>query len=194
MATVTSLCVYCASSIRVDDVYKNAATELGQLLGERGIRLVFGGGRVGLMGLMADAAMKAGGEVVGVIPRHLEDAEVGHRGISELHIVENMHVRKEMMFRLADAVAVLPGGLGTLDETFEIITWRQLRLHDKPIVIVDIEGFWQPFLDLVDHVCDKGFASPQVRDLFTTVERVDQLLPTIEALPAPAIGAAVERL
>lgn len=194
MATVTSLCVYCASSIRVDDVYKNAATELGQLLGERGIRLVFGGGRVGLMGLMADAAMKAGGEVVGVIPRHLEDAEVGHRGISELHIVENMHVRKEMMFRLADAVAVLPGGLGTLDETFEIITWRQLRLHDKPIVIVDIEGFWQPFLDLVDHVCDKGFASPQVRDLFTTVERVDQLLPTIEALPAPRISAAVERL
>ena len=194
MATVTSLCVYCASSIRVDDVYKNAATELGQLLGERGIRLVFGGGRVGLMGLMADAAMKAGGEVVGVIPRHLEDAEVGHRGISELHIVENMHLRKEMMFRLADAVAVLPGGLGTLDETFEIITWRQLRLHDKPIVIVDIEGFWQPFLDLVDHVCDKGFASPQVRDLFTTVERVDQLLPTIEALPAPRISAAVERL
>lgn len=194
MATVTSLCVYCASSIRVDDVYKNAATELGQLLGERGIRLVFGGGRVGLMGLMADAAMKAGGEVVGVIPRHLEDAEVGHRGISELHIVENMHVRKEMMFRLADAVAVLPGGLGTLDETFEIITWRQLRLHDKPIVIVDIEGFWQPFLDLVDHVCDKGFASPQVRDLFTTVQRIDQLLPTIESLPAPRIGAAVERL
>jgi uncharacterized protein (TIGR00730 family) len=194
MATVTSLCVYCASSIRVDDVYKNAATELGQLLGERGIRLVFGGGRVGLMGLMADAAMKAGGEVVGVIPRHLEDAEVGHRGISELHIVDNMHVRKEMMFRLADAIAVLPGGLGTLDETFEIITWRQLRLHDKPIVIVDIEGFWQPFLDLVDHVCDKGFASPQVRDLFTTVQRIDQLLPTIESLPAPRIGAAVERL
>ncbi len=191
---MTSLCVYCASSIRVDDVYKNAATELGQLLGERGIRLVFGGGRVGLMGLMADAAMKAGGEVVGVIPRHLEDAEVGHRGISELHIVDNMHVRKEMMFRLADAIAVLPGGLGTLDETFEIITWRQLRLHDKPIVIVDIEGFWQPFLDLVDHVCDKGFASPQVRDLFTTVQRIDQLLPTIESLPAPRIGAAVERL
>lgn len=191
---MTSLCVYCASSIRVDDVYKNAATELGQLLGERGIRLVFGGGRVGLMGLMADAAMKAGGEVVGVIPRHLEDAEVGHRGISELHIVDNMHVRKEMMFRLADAVAVLPGGLGTLDETFEIITWRQLGLHDKPIVMVDIEGFWQPFLDLVDHVCDKGFASPRVRSLFTTVKRVDQLLATIESLPAPSIGAAVERL
>lgn len=149
---------------------------------------------MGLMGLLADAVMAGGGEVVGVIPRHLNEAEIGHQGLTELHIVDNMHVRKEMMFRLADAVAVLPGGLGTLDETFEMITWRQLRLHDKPILIVDVGGFWQPFLDLVDHVCDTGFASPKARELFTVVASVDELLPTIHALPEPKVEPFLDRV
>jgi len=191
---VTSLCVYCASSIAVDDVYKAAAARLGTLLGQNGIRLVFGGGRVGLMGLLADAALEAGGEVIGVIPRHLEEAEVGHHGVTKLHVVENMHVRKETMFRHADAIAVLPGGLGTLEETFEMVTWRQLGMHDKPIVIVDIDGFWQPLLALVDHVIEKGFASPRSRDLFAHVSSVDGILAAIEAMPEPQLTPSIDRL
>ena len=194
MANVTSLCVYCASSIRVDQAYKDAAVSLGGILAARGITLVFGGGRVGLMGLIADAVMEAGGTAIGVIPRHLEYEEVGHQSVTKLHIVDNMHVRKEMMFKLADAFAVLPGGLGTLDETFEMITWRQLGLHDKPIVIVDVAGFWQPLLHLVDHVCETGFAAPRARDLFTTVPTVDDLLPTIEAMPEPQLRPSIDRL
>jgi uncharacterized protein (TIGR00730 family) len=194
MARVTSLCVYCASSIKVDRAYQEAAIELGTIMAQQGVRLVFGGGRVGLMGLLADAVMAGGGEVVGVIPRHLDEAEIGHQGVTELHIVDNMHVRKEMMFRLADAVAVLPGGLGTLDETFEMITWRQLGLHDKPIVIVDVGGFWQPFIDLVNHVCDTGFASPKARELFATVASVNELLPAIRALPEPKVAPFLDRI
>lgn len=194
MANVTSLCVYCASSIRVDQTYKDAAVRLGEILAARRITLVFGGGRVGLMGLIADAVMAAGGEAIGVIPRHLEEAEVGHQTVTKLHIVENMHVRKEMMFLLADAFAVLPGGLGTLDETFEMITWRQLGLHDKPIVLVDVAGFWQPLLHLVNHICETGFAAPHARDLFTTVPSVDDLLPTIEAMPESHLRSSIDRL
>ena len=194
MARVISLCVYCASSIKLDQAYQDAAVELGTIMAQQGVRLVFGGGRVGLMGLLADAVMAGGGEVVGVIPRHLDEAEIGHQGVTELHIVDNMHVRKEMMFRLADAVAVLPGGLGTLDETFEMMTWRQLGLHDKPILIVDVGGFWQPFLDLVDHVCDTGFASPKARGLFTTVDSVDEILPTIRALPEPKVVPFLDQI
>ncbi len=163
-------------------------------MAKQGIRLVFGGGRVGLMGLLADAVMAGGGEVIGVIPRHLEEVEVGHHAITELHVVDNMHLRKEMMFRMADAIAVLPGGLGTLDETFEMITWRQLELHDKPILIVDVAGFWQPFLKLVNHICDTGFASPTACELFATVTSVEELLPTIHALPEPRVTPFLDRL
>lgn len=194
MARVTSLCVYCASSIKVDAAYRDAATRLGTLLGENGIRLVFGGGRVGLMGLLADAALAAGSEVIGVIPEHLHKAEVGHEGVTELHIVDNMHVRKELMFRLSDAIAVLPGGLGTLDETFEIITWRQLELHDKPIVLVNVEGYWQPFLDLVSHVCETGFASHSAKRLFSVTDSVEDLFATIDTMPEPQIPASLDRL
>lgn len=163
-------------------------------MARQGVRLVYGGGRVGLMGLLADAIMAGGGEVVGIIPQHLDKAEISHQSITELHVVKNMHVRKEMMFRLADAVAVLPGGLGTLDETFEMITWRQLGLHDKPILIVDIKGFWRPLLDLVDHVCEAGFASPKARELVATVASVDQILPKIRALPEPKVAPFLDRI
>ncbi len=163
-------------------------------MADQGVKLVFGGGRVGLMGLLADSVMAAGGEAVGVIPRHLDEAEIGHQEITELHIVDNMHVRKEMMFRMADAVAVLPGGLGTLDETFEMITWRQLGLHDKPIVIVDVGGFWQPLLTVIDHICDKGFASPTAKELFTTVNSVADVIPAIHALPEPGVAPFLDRL
>src|ERR1700687_244226 len=148
MALVKRICVYCGSSGRVNEAYRAAATRLGMVLARAGIELIYGGGRVGLMGLVADAALAEGGRVTGIIPMHLHDREVGHTGLTELVVVDNMHNRKRRMFELADAFAVLPGGLGTLDETLEIITWKQLGLHDKPVVIVDVAGYWTPLIEL----------------------------------------------
>src|SRR6185369_2172118 len=138
MVKPRSVCVYCGSSDRGPEPHREAAVKLGQALAREGVELVFGGGRVGLMGVIADAVLSGGGRATGVIPEHLLRAEVGHGRVTELIIVPNMHERKETMFRRADAFIVLPGGPGTLDETFEILTWRQLQLHDKPIVIVDL--------------------------------------------------------
>ena len=185
MAVVKRLCVYCGSSGRVDDRYRAAATELGALLAGAGIELVFGGGRVGLMGLLADAALAAGGRVIGVIPAHLHDREVGHTGLSELIVVASMHERKRRMFEIADGFLVLPGGLGTLDEAIEMVTWRQLGLHDKPIVIVDVAGYWAPLRALLDHVIAHGFAPPQSRSLFQWVAKVAEVLPLLDRLPPP---------
>src|SRR3954452_11924612 len=132
---IRRLCVYCGSSGAVDRQYREAATELGARLGAAGIGLVYGGGRVGLMGLLADAALAGGGEVIGIIPSRLRDAELAHLGATELVVVESMHERKRRMAEQADAFAVLPGGIGTLDEMFEILSWKQLGLHDKPILL-----------------------------------------------------------
>jgi uncharacterized protein (TIGR00730 family) len=194
MAILRSLCLYCGSRIGAGDAHRAAAAELGTLLGQRGGRLVFGGGRNGLMGVAADAALAAGGQVIGVIPDHLHDFEAAHDGLSELIVVDSMHARKQKMFELADAFAVLPGGLGTLDETIEIITWRQLGLHDKPIVVLDNSGYWQPLLDLVEHAIDAGFAGPSARDLFTVVDSVAGIFAAIEAAPESRPGAPPELL
>ncbi len=145
--------------------------------------MVFGGGHVGLMGLCADAALAAGGEVIGVIPEHLHDIEVGHHGLTEMHITPDMHSRKFKMFELSDAFAVLPGGLGTLDETFEIFTWRQLGLHGKPIVMVNINGYWSPFRDLIEHCIATGFAAADNRELYIMVDSVEAVIPTVRAAP-----------
>lgn len=166
-------CVYCGSSSRVADVYKKAAHDLGDLLGKCGVTVVYGGGRVGLMGIVADATLKAGGKVVGVIPDHLQTAEVGHGGLTELHVVDDMHARKRMMVERSDGFVVLPGGLGTMDEFFEIVTWKQLRLHAKPIVLVNIDGYWDPLLKLYDHMTAEGFCRPECRALIRTVDTVD---------------------
>lgn len=187
MASVKRICVYCGSSGRVDEAYRAAATRLGVIIAKAGIELVYGGGRVGLMGLMADAALASGGRVTGVIPVHLHDREVGHTGLSELVVVDNMHNRKRRMFELADAFAVLPGGLGTLDETLEIVTWKQLGLHDKPVVLVDVGGYWTALLDLVEHIIESGFAAPRSRQLFRVVSRVEEVLPTVAAAPQPQL-------
>ncbi|HXP30435.1 MAG TPA: TIGR00730 family Rossman fold protein [Stellaceae bacterium] len=183
MAVIRRICVYCGSSGRVDEAYRAAAIRLGALFAEAGVELVYGGGRVGLMGLMADAALAGGGRVTGIIPYHLHDREIGHTGISELVVVDSMHERKRRMFELADAFAVLPGGLGTLDEAFEIITWKQLGLHDKPIFIVDVAGYWAPFAALIDHVIAKGFAVRAARDYFQVVSQVEDLLPALALAP-----------
>jgi len=188
MASVKRVCVYCGSSGRVDEIYRAAATRLGVILAKAGIELVYGGGRVGLMGLMADAALASGGHVIGVIPAHLHDQEVGHSGLSELLVVDNMHERKRRMFELSDAFVVLPGGLGTLDETLEIITWKQLGLHDKPVVLVDVAEYWMPLLELTEHVVASGFAPRKSLGLYRVVPRVDDVLGALAAAPQPQLA------
>ena len=184
MITISVLSVYCGSRFGDHPAYRAVAEELGTLLAARGIRLVYGGGDIGLMGVLADAVLAGGGEVTGVIPEFLVEHEVEKRDVTDLIVVESMHARKTRMFDLADGCVVLPGGLGTLDEAIEIITWKQLRLHDKPVVVVNIDGFWEPFMALVEAVIAGGFAHPAVRDLFTMVDGIDQILPSLEAAPA----------
>ena len=174
--TIRRVCVYCGSAGAVGERYRAAARELGTALAGAGIELVFGGGRIGLMGLLADAALDAGGKVVGVIPGALRDAELAHPGLTELVITGSMHERKRVMAERADAFAVLPGGIGTLDEMFEIVTWRQLGLHDKPVFLVDIDEYWQPLRALLDHVVAHGFAAPLVPRLLQIVPGVRELL------------------
>ena len=171
MSQVRSICVYCGSSDRGPAAHRAAARHLGRLMAESGIQLVFGGGRVGLMGTIADSAMQAGGRVVGIIPEHLVRAEVGHADVSELIVVANMHTRKEIMFTRADGFVVLPGGPGTLDELFEILTWRQLGLHDKPVVIVNLDGYWDTLIALIESMIETDYARPSFRDFYTVVGR-----------------------
>ena len=152
MATVRSLSVFCGSSTGINGRHHEAAARLGAILAEEGVELVFGGARIGLMGVLADAALGAGGRVTGVIPHDLKWAALAHQGLHELIVVKSMHDRKRVMFERSDAFVALPGGFGTLDETFEIITWKQIGLHDKPIVLVDNDGYWKPLGALLDHV------------------------------------------
>jgi uncharacterized protein (TIGR00730 family) len=193
MTSLKSICVYCGSAGQVDQRFRDVAARFGRLMGETGIRLIYGGGRVGLMGIVADAALAAGGRVTGIIPDHLNDVEIGHQNVSDLLIVGSMHERKQLMFELSDAFVTLPGGIGTLDETFEIITWRQLRLHDKPIIVVNHAGYWRPFLVMIDHIIAQGFAKPGIRKLFEVVEQVEDVLPALRAAPAPRVPEHVER-
>ncbi len=194
MSRIRSVCVYCGSRVGGRQAYGEVARALGRGLAARGMRLVYGGGRVGLMGVLADAAIAAGGEVVGVIPEHLFRVEVGHERLSKLHVVDNMHARKHKMFELSDAFVVLPGGIGTLDETFEIVTWKQLRLHDRPILLLNQDDYWRPFLDLIDRIVAQDFAGPAIRDLYGVVDGVEALFDALAAAPAPKIPAHPERL
>ncbi|HEV7367595.1 TIGR00730 family Rossman fold protein [Arenibaculum sp.] len=187
MSVVQSICVYCGASSRVDETYKTVAHDFGAELGRRRLQMVYGGGRVGLMGICADAALAAGGRVVGIIPQHLQSLEVGHGGLTEFHVVDSMHSRKRMMVDRSDAFAVLPGGLGTLDETFEILTWRQLRLHDKPVVLVNVGGYWDPLLALVDHMIAAGFAQPGHRGLFAVADGVEAAFEALSRAPGESV-------
>ena len=194
MARLTSLCVYCGSSSAVDPAHLEAAAALGRLAAERGVQIVFGGGRVGLMGVLADAALAAGGEVVGVIPEHLQVREVGHQGITRLEVVDSMHSRKMRMAALSDAFCTLPGGLGTLDETFEIITWRQLGLHDKPVTILNQGGFWDPLLSLIGHQTAGGYIHNNHHKLFAVVDSVEAVFSTIAAAPEPRQASDIRHM
>jgi uncharacterized protein (TIGR00730 family) len=158
-----SICVFCGSARGARDSYVDAAKTLGTLAAERGIRVVYGGASVGVMGALADAVRAAGGEIIGVMPRALVDREIAHRELTELRVVETMHERKALMAELADAFVALPGGLGTLEELFEIWTWGMLGLHHKPYGILDVEGYYRPLIAFLDHARDEGFVRPDQR-------------------------------
>jgi uncharacterized protein (TIGR00730 family) len=163
MVSVRAVGVFCGSSSGKGDRYLDAARSLGSLLAAEGVELVYGGGEVGLMGALADACLAGGGHVTGVIPTRLFRREVAHRGVTELHEVATMHERKALMYDRSDAFIALPGGLGTLDELAEVATWSQLGLHAKPLVLLDVDGFWSPFTDLLDSMVAAGLLRPENR-------------------------------
>ena len=165
MVAIRTVGVFCGSSSGTDERYAEAARSLGGLLVERGIDLVYGGGEVGLMGVLADTCLAGGGRVTGVIPRGLFTREVAHHGVTELHEVASMHERKQLMYDLSDAFIGLPGGFGTLEEVAEVTTWSQLGLHTKPIALVDVAGFWQPLGAQLDRMVEEGFLKPANRAL-----------------------------
>ncbi|HTW27074.1 MAG TPA: TIGR00730 family Rossman fold protein [Acetobacteraceae bacterium] len=189
-AGLRGVAVFCGAQAGHDPACRAGAEALGRGLAEAGLRLVYGGGRIGLMGALADAAVAAGGVVVGVIPEFLTRREVAHQQIAELIVTDSMHSRKQRMFELADAFVMLPGGLGTLDEIVEIITWRQLALHNKPILLCNVAGAAMPLLALVDAVIDTGFAQPDVRRLFEVAADVPALLARLQQLHRGSGGPA----
>ena len=186
MSHIKAVCVYCGSSSRVSDDIKEVATITGTSLAKKGIVTVYGGGHVGLMGMTADAALAAGGEVVGIIPDHLQRAEVQHQGLTELLVTDSMHTRKRLMVDRSDAFIVLPGGLGTLDEMFEIMTWRQLELHDKPVILVNWLGYWDKIIAAIDHAVDVGFVGEKHRNRLIIVDNVEDAMAALDSAAAPA--------
>jgi uncharacterized protein (TIGR00730 family) len=180
------LCVFCGSSPGHDPAYAAAAAQLGRVLAERGIGLVYGGGRVGLMGVLADAALAAGAEVIGVIPQALLERELGHRGLTELRVVDSMHARKALMGELAAGFIALPGGIGTLEELFEVWSWAQLGLHRKPCGLLDVEGFFAPLVGFLDRQVEEGFIHPTYRAMLTVASTPGALLDAFAAYEPPA--------
>jgi uncharacterized protein (TIGR00730 family) len=164
--------------------YAEAARALGAAIGSGGHSLVYGGANVGTMGAIADAALAVGGRVIGVIPAHLRDREVAHGGLTELHVVDSMHTRKAMMADHADAFIALPGGTGTLEELFEIWTWAQLGLHQKPLALLDVEGYWQPLLRFLDHTANEGFSAREVVESLIVERDIAPLLARLASLPS----------
>jgi uncharacterized protein (TIGR00730 family) len=184
---IERLCVFCGSSPGRDPGFLGAARAFGALLAREGIALVYGGGHVGLMGILADAALAAGGRVVGVIPRALWDREVGHRGLTELRVVDTMHERKATMAALADAFVALPGGLGTLEEIFEVWTWGQLGIHAKPCGFLDVNGYYAPLLAFLDQAVDRGLVRPQHRAMAIVEDDAETLLRRLAEYEPPRV-------
>ena len=178
-----SICVFCGSSTNVAEIYKQSAVRLGTVLGESGMDVVYGGGHVGMMGIVADAALAAGSRVTGIIPRFLDEWEVGHEGLDELVVTETMHERKHLMYDRADAFVTLPGGLGTFDETIEVITWTQLGLSNKPVILVNVNGYWTRFLDLIQFSIQEGFAKPDHGSILSVVDTPDDVPTLVNKLP-----------
>lgn len=171
-----SICIYCGSQSGARPAYTHGARRLGEAMAQRGLRLVYGGGCVGLMGAVADAILEGGGQVVGVIPQHLVDRELAHRGVTELRVVHSMHERKALMADLADAFIALPGGLGTLEELLEIMTWAHLGLHQKPCGLLNLEGYYDGLRSFIDHAVEEQFVAPTVRSYLVIETDADALL------------------
>ncbi len=188
-----SICVFCGSSFGSRLVYRETAQDVGRILAERGIQLVYGGGCVGLMGAMADAALHHGGRVIGVIPESLVAKEVAHKGLPDLRVVESMHERKALMAELSDAFIALPGGFGTYEEFCEVLTWGQLGLHRKPFGLLNVAGFYDPLLALFDHAVAEEFIRPIHRDLVMVETDFEKLLERLANFQPPAIAKWIER-
>ena len=181
MPQLKSLCIFCGSQIGNNPEFLRAAESLGRALAVNGTTLVFGGGRVGLMGAAADAALKGGGSVLGVIPKFLKDKELAHSGLTEMIVVPDMPTRKRVMFERSDAFCVLPGGVGTLEEMFEIVSWRQLHRHNKPIIVLNTAGYWSNLLGLLDQIIAADFAHKGHESLVTVVDKAEDVAQTAEA-------------
>jgi uncharacterized protein (TIGR00730 family) len=187
------ICVFCGSSPGHDPRYLEAARSMGRTLARRGLGLVYGGGSVGLMGAVADAALASGGEVVGVIPRVLQIRELAHKSLSTLHVVESMHERKALMAELSDGFVALPGGMGTLEELSEVLTWAQLGLHARPVGLLDVAGYYQPLAEFFDRAVGAGFLRPAHRALLLVGHEPAALLDRFEAWRGPALEQVIDR-
>ena len=191
--TLHTVCVFCAANPGVDPGYAKGAADMGRFLAESGRRIVYGGGRTGLMGALADSALAAGGEVIGIMPKHLVDREVAHTGLTELHVVASMHERKALLAELSDGFLAMPGGLGTLEELFEVWTWGQLGLHRKPYGLLDVLGFFAPLLTFLDHAVVEGFIRQEYRDLLVVDTDPATLISRMESMSPPALPGWVDR-
>ncbi|MCB1538269.1 MAG: TIGR00730 family Rossman fold protein [Rhodospirillales bacterium] len=180
---ISSVCVYLGSSGHCAEHHKKTAHDFGQLLAQAGMTLVYGGGRVGLMGILADSVLQAGGKVIGIIPEHISKREVSHVDLTELHVVDSMHTRKQMMVDKSDAFVVLPGGIGTLDELCEVMTWKQLGIHDKPIVIANVNDYWTPFIKMIDNVIGERFMREDDRHLISEVGSIADVITALTVAP-----------
>lgn len=179
------LCVFCSASEAIDQKFKDIAAETGRLMAENKIKLVFGGGKLSMMGAVANGVTKNGGHATGYIPGHLNVSEGGHSIIDEIHIVDTMHIRKMQMAETSDGFLLLPGGFGSMDEFFEIITWKQLGIHHKPIIIMNAYHYWDPLLKLMDHIIENNFARPEHRTIFDVIATPGELLSTLSKLDRP---------
>lgn len=191
--TMKSITVFCGSSFGSDELYKEQATLLGQTLAKQNIQLIYGGANVGLMGAVADGVLQEGGKAIGVLPHFLQSKEIAHQDLTELILVETMHERKTKMNDLCDGVIVLPGGYGTLEEFFEMITWAQLGLHKKPIAILNINGFYDDLIKLVQTMVDKGFLKQINQEMLLVSDSIDELLEKMRNYQAPTVGKWISK-
>ena len=183
MTNINTACVYCASRMGNNPNFEKAAKEFGKILAENNITMVYGGSVVGLMGATANSVLENGGKVIGIIPEIIEkQGETKHEGLTEQYCVKDMHERKKMMADKSDAFIILPGGFGTMDETFEILTWKTINIHNKPIIFVNIDGFYDPLLKLIDHFVENGVTGEGYRDAFVIVDRVEDVMTKIKEM------------
>jgi uncharacterized protein (TIGR00730 family) len=194
MSKLRRICVYCGSNAGDDPAHRAAAHDLGAFLARSGLGLVYGGGNVGLMGAVADGALSQNGEVIGVIPKSLMEKELGHGGVTELHVVTSMHERKQMMVDLSDGFIALPGGFGTLDELFETLTWLQLSFHDKPVGLLNVGGFFDGLIEFIAHMSRSGFLKPEHAKCVLVENDPTQLLAAMESFRPPDLGKWIEKM